>query len=458
MYTKILLIVIIFILSAFFYLHAQNPGTITFVITREYTYTLPIALLLFFGFFSGAVLAVLNSLLVDAKRAIKDLRLRRDKKLAAQSDENYKKGLEALYKGDIQEARSLIEKANAARPGDAGVVIALSETFVRERRHKEALKALENGFINNPDSVPIVMAMARVSEDCGDGFRAAGAYSEVLKLDPKNPYALKRLRDFKMNEKSWEDASNLQKTIYDSEKDDQKKKREKALLAGLLFESAASKLEGNDLSGAMMKVKDVLKCDHAFMPAHMLLGESLARQGNHSNAVKVWEKARQKYSNSEPILIRLEDMYIKDSAPERILERYKKEIISKPTDGRLRLLLSRLYLRLEMVDAAIEELERLHQEGEESYYSQILLGEAYIRRKQGGKAAHLLQKAIGMDREFLPPFACSNCGTLHKTWSPRCPSCGTWNTLAMSTSGNENGAGGKALHQSSGSQKIVLVR
>ena len=84
-----------------------------------------------------------------------------------------------------------------------------------------------------------------------------------------------------------------------------------------------------------------------------------------------------------------------------------------------------------MVDNAIEELEAMANEGVEGYYHSVLLGEAYLRRKQSGKAAHLFQKALGMDREFSPAFACSSCSASAQAWAPRCPSCGEWNSLAM---------------------------
>lgn len=434
MYTKILLVVIIIILSAFFYLHTQNPGTVTFVITKEHTYVLPVTLLVFAGFFSGVIIAVLNSLLVDARRAVNEMRARRDKKLLAQADENYRRGMDALVKGDTVEAREYIEKALKAKPSDTGKIISLSETYIRENKPREALKALENGLLNNSNSIGILIAITRCAIDTGDDFRAAKALEEVLKLDPKHPYALRRLRDFRVKENDWIEAARLQRIITDGERDEEFKKKEKGLLTGLLFESASRYAQEGKLNEAVARIKEVLKNDGAFMPAHVLLGEILCRQGNLTNAIKVWEKAHIKYPNSEPILLRLEDLFIMESAPDKILEKYKREISARPDDANLRLLLSRLYLRLEMVDNAIEELEGLHQEGEDSFYPQILLGEAYLRRKQGGKAAHLFHKALGLDREFLPPFVCADCENTAKAWEPRCPSCGHWNTLIMNAS------------------------
>lgn len=435
MYTKILLVIIIFILSIFFYLHTQNPEVVTFVVTRDHTYVVPVTLVLFAGFFAGAVMAVMNSLLVDARRAFKDMKARKEERLVAIAEENYHKGIEELVKGNTTQARELIEKAVKAKPGDIGMVISLSETYIRENKPREALKILENRSIINPNSIGILIAIARCSADSGDTYKAAKAYEEVLRLDPKNPYALRKLRDYKVRECSWNDAAILQKTLLECDHDENSRRKERRFLSGLLYEAAHKYCEDGRLSDSVIKVKEIMKNDENFLPAHVLLGEILWKQDNVQNAVKVWEKARFRFPNSEPLFLRLEELYIKESSPEKILEKYKKEIIARPTDINLRLLLSRLYLKLEMVDNAIEELERVHQE-DDSFYAQVLLGEAYLRRKQTGKAAHLLQKALGLDKEFLPPFVCTHCSHVAKPWSPRCPSCGEWNTLVMNGSPN----------------------
>jgi lipopolysaccharide biosynthesis regulator YciM len=432
MYTKILLVVIIIILSVFFYLHVLNPATVTFVVTAEHTYTVPVTLLLFAAFFAGAFLAVLNSLLVDAKRAILEFKSRREKRAQVEAEANYKKGVEALLKGHVAEGRALIEKAVGVRPADTGMLVSLAESYMREDKPRDALRTLEQGLAENPDSIGILLAIARYATEAGDYFRAEKALQEVLRLEPKNLFGLKGLRDIKTRDGLWVDATAIQKTIVDCEHDKEAQKREKRLLTGILYESASYYAEAGKPAPAFAMLKEALKNDEAFMPAHILLGTVLLKQGNAENAIKVWEKASARYKGAEPIMLKLEDIYIRESAPEKILEKYRKEIISNPNNINLRLLLARLYLRLEMVDNAIEELERLYQEGEEGSYLLVLLGEAYLRRKQSGKAAHLFQKALGIDKEFLPPFSCSLCGHTQRAWLPKCPVCREWNTQVMS--------------------------
>lgn len=431
MYTKILLVFIIVILSAFFYLHTMNPGNLNYAVSSTSVYEMPATMLLFMGFFAGVVVAVLNSLLVDARRAWLEMQSRKEKKFLAQADDNYKKGTEMLVKGETAGAREMIEKALKAKPGDTGMIISLSETYMRENRPSEAVKILESGFLGNSSSIGILNSLARCAAESGDTMRATKAMEEVVKLDPKNLYALRRLRDFRIKESLWSDAADLQKKIVESEKDETTRKKEKRLLTGLLFEAASRACSDGKLSDALIRLKEVLRNDDTFMPAHVLLGDVLSRQGNAANAIKVLEKARAKFPKSEALILRLEDIYIGESAPEKILEKYKKEIHASPNDYNLRLLLARLYLRLEMVDDAIEELEALANEGVEGYYHSVLLGEAYLRRKQTSKAAHLFQKALAIDREYSPAFVCSSCAAAAHAWTPRCASCGEWNAMAM---------------------------
>ncbi|MBI5562964.1 MAG: tetratricopeptide repeat protein [Deltaproteobacteria bacterium] len=442
MHTKILLVAIIFILIGFFYLHTENPAVVTYVVTPGNGYTVPVTMLVFAGFLGGVAVAVLNSLLSDAKRAIKEMRERREKKALTLADESYRRGVEALNRGNTAEARELIERGLKARPNDAGMTLGLAETFIRENRGKEALKILEAALAANPDSIGLLNAVANCAAEAGETRRAAKALEGVVERDPKNLNALRKLRDLRVKESLWSDAAELQKNIADCAKDDAAKRREKRFLTGLLFESAVGHLEDGRLADAIGKVKEVLKNDAGFMPAHMLLGEAVYRQGNTGGAIKVWEKAYGRYPASEPLLLKLEDAYIRASEPDRILDKYKRELAAHPGNANLRLLLARLYLRLEMVDAAIEELERICQETEEPYYPQILLGEAYLRRKQSGKAAQLFQRALAVDGEFSPPFECSECKKDARSWAPRCPSCGEWNTFAM-TGVHRHGATGR---------------
>ncbi len=77
MYVKILFVFIIAVLSGFFYIHYLNPGAVTIAVSEQYSYTLPVTAFIFAAFFVGVVLAVINSLIVDTKKAIIEAGARR---------------------------------------------------------------------------------------------------------------------------------------------------------------------------------------------------------------------------------------------------------------------------------------------------------------------------------------------------------------------------------------------
>jgi tetratricopeptide (TPR) repeat protein len=427
MYVKILFVFIIAVLSGFFYLHYLNPDAVTIVIAKDYAYTLPVTAFIFLSFFAGVVLAVINSLVVDTKKAISDALARRRRRKVARKDANYHRGVQALVQGDTTGARALIEKAIVSNPNDTSLVINLSDTYLKEAKPIEALRALENGVVKNPGSVGILVAIGAIALKTGDPFKAARCFEEALSSDSKNLQALTGLRDIRMKEEKWGEAASLQRRLLDIEQDERRRSKAKALLTGLIFEAAQRDVERGNFSDATGRLKEVLKHDDGFIPAHLLQGEIFFKQARSVDALRVWEKAYSQHPGAVELLLRIEEAYMSESSPQKMLEKYKAAAGAHPEDANLKVLLARFYLRLEMVDNAIEMLERLHHDGHETDYTRVLLGTACVKRGHSEKAATLFSNALGIKNDLAPPYACS-CGAVDETWRPRCRACGEWNT------------------------------
>ncbi len=430
MYLKLVIFVVVVILAGFLYLHTQNPGEVNFHVYNTLGFTTPATFVLFLGFIAGVVLTVANSLVLDALKGIKGFKSRRALRRLSEAQENYRKGAGFLATGDIRSARKFLERAVATLPDDAGMVIALSETYVREGRGAEALEVLEEGALKGPASVGIHLAVARAAIDAGDMFRATKALNDVLRIDPGNPYALERLRELKIAEGAWSDAADLTRKIIDGLRSDDAIRDERRRLSIYLYEQAKFHAGEDRSSVALSFVKDSLRNNSTFMPADILHGAILYRDGRPAEAVTVLEQALGKYKGAYALMLKIEDIYIKKSAPEKAIERYRKEIYTHPADRRLKQLLGRLFLRLEMVIPAVEALERVYNEEPEDQYTLVLLAEAYLKKGEGERAAMLFEKALNLHRDLLPPFIC-DCGARTLEWSDRCASCGQWNTVDM---------------------------
>ncbi len=440
MYVKVLFVIVVAILGGFFYLHYNNPSTTTVLVYKEHTYTLPVVFFFFISFVLGVVLTLINSFVMDTKKAIKGFRKKRKQKEREEHDADYHNGMKALARGETVTARTYIVKSIKANPSDTSLVLSLAKSYMKEVRITEALGALESGLTANPGSISLLVSIGETALRLKDTVKATWAFEKVLSHDGTNPTALRELRTILCNEQRWHEAAALQKKIVEAEgarsvKGDGKSKKEaERLYAGLLYESAAVDVRDGKLNDAEVKIATVLKLSPSFVGAHLLSGEVTITLSGMAAAIKGWEKALGLCSRAHAILIRLEDAYIKEARPEAALDRYKERIGTNPGDKDLRAILARLYLKLEMVDNAIEELESLHGNMVENGFTRSLLGIAYMRHGRIDDAARQFMAALDIEGEVCAPFTCSACSCVSHGYRSRCPECHEWNTLLLSAS------------------------
>ncbi len=442
MSVRVLFIILVAILGGFFYLHQNNPATVTVLFYKEYTYTFPVVYFLVASFFAGVFLMTVNSLIAGVRRSIRGFSKNRKLKEKEANDADYHKGMRALARGETVTARTYLVKAIKSNPKDTSLVVSLAKSYMGERRPKEALGALESGLAANPGSINLLSSIGETALGLGDMVKAAWAFEEVLGHDKSNPMVLRELRDILIKQRKWHKAVALQKKVVEadgsrgvrnSKGSDLSVKREEALYASLLYESALLDEHEGKLKEAAIKLTNALKLEPAFIGAILLQGTVTTRLTGLATAIKGWEKALGLCPDSHAVLMRLEDAYIKEARPEDALERYKERIKTDPGDNGLRVILARLYLKLEMVDNAIEELESLHGDMIENAFTRTLLGVAYMRHGRVDDAAKQFINALEVGSgEIKAPFTCSRCSYSSKGYKSRCPVCLEWNSLRLS--------------------------
>ena len=440
MYVKALFVIVVAILGGFFYLHYNNPATVTVLVYKEYAYTLPVVFFLFISFVVGVVLTLINSLVMDTKKAIKGFRKKRRQKEKDEHDADYHNGMKALARGETVNARTYIVKSIKANPSDTSLVLSYAKSYMKEGRAAEALGALESGLTANPGSISLLVSIGETALGLDDTVKATWAFEKVLTYDGSNPTALRELRTILCNEEKWSEAAQLQKKIVEAEGarsvkgSGKSKQAAERLYAGLLYEGAVLDVRDSNLNEAEAKLALVLKLSPSFVGAHLLSGEITVTLSGMAAAIKVWKRALGLCTNAHALLIRLEEAYIKEARPESALDRYRERIGANPGDKELRVILARLYLKLEMVDNAIEELESLHGNMVENSFTRSLLGVAYMRHGRISDAASQFTAALDVEGEILAPFTCSTCSHTLRGYRSRCPECLEWNTYLLSAS------------------------
>lgn len=467
MHSKIILFVIILLVSGFFYLHTVNPFEITVALDKEHSFTLPVTVIIFAGFVVGVVLMVFNSFIVDIKRAIDDFRNRRKVKARVSFEKKFRKGSLALAKGDTKQALKALEDAyssDAEAPElRKELVMKLSAACTAESSYIRGTEILENMMRKHGDDIELLFALVDVSSTSGEVARKERYLREILRLDGSNARALAGLLEIKITDRDFKEAVNLQRTIISNIPKVRKGgdpaviKAENNRLAGLLFEASTVAFGSGDQSLAATYAEQALTIDKYFIPAHFMLGDIDIKNGRVDETVRRFEKAY-KATRSAFFLMRLEDIYLGRMEPDRAIALYAAALKDAPGSVELRLLTARLNLRLEMIDAAIDDLEALALEGHESFYRRVLLSEAYQRRNQLDKATELLQSAIALDRDLTPPFSCTRCGFSRSEWFGRCPECLAWNSCSVASFSSKetghislgSGVGGQGWQSSHG--------
>ena len=213
MHIKGLLVIIVVIFGVFFYLHNINPVDVDFALNKDIKYTLPATYLVTGGFFVGLVLLLINIIIADMRRAVREMQIRKEKRAHEAMLSNYRQGITAFNKGNTGKARQYFIRVIEAEPAGVDIYLRLSEAYLTEGSYQDALATLEKGYVNNPESIDILSRIVQIAGAADDTVRLKMALGDILKTDPSNPEALRGLRDLAEAQGDWKGAVERQRKL-----------------------------------------------------------------------------------------------------------------------------------------------------------------------------------------------------------------------------------------------------
>jgi lipopolysaccharide assembly protein B len=258
--------------------------------------------------------------------------------------------------------------------------------------------------------------------------RAGEAFQEVVRLDPKNRYALVNLQKLHEEQYEWSEALRVREQI--AKIDAGRRPDEQPILAFLRTAIGAAKAKHGDLSGAAKEFSAAVDIDPRTAPAHLNLGDVYERQGHLPAAVSAWEQLVQAAPERAYLAFdRLERAYRTLNAPRRFAELCRRVIDTRPGDWRARLALARYYTgagepreAFELMLAALPHNPHalaIHQAIWRALYD-LELDPTLVRR----------YTALTRDAVFyLDPHVCTRCRYRSTELLWQCPQCHEWNTF-----------------------------
>jgi len=170
--------------------------------------------------------------------------------------------------------------------------------------------------------------------------RALEAFNEVMRLDPKNEYALVNLQKLHEEQHQWLEAYDTRKRLSKLTSPDEPSKNQ-AILAFLENEIGLEAMRRNDYPEAIRHFEAAIDLDARAVPAYLNLGDVRVAQERDSDAAAVWDRLIQVAPDRAYLAFdRLEALAVRAKSPERFTEVCRRLIQENPQDWRARLALS----------------------------------------------------------------------------------------------------------------------
>ena len=384
--------------------------------------------------FLGALLALLAGLAIG--KAWERYKLRDGKwidRRRARDSHHYVLGLNFLVANQIDIA--IEELSQAARvDADAVEIHLILGNVYRERGQVARAIQIHQALLQRPkvtrtEHAYILLCLGLDFKRGGFVDRALEAFSEVLRLDPKNQYALLYLQKLHEEQHQWDDAYRIRQQLVELSGPDTHP-RSLAILAFLENERGLEAMRAGRLDEAARRFDAAIDLDPTTTPAYLNLGDVRMKQGDKSAAIATWERLLEVSPHRAYLAFdRLEQAHADTLSPQKFVERCRALIAANPQDWRARLALARhLAARHERTEAFALLLEALSYNPHGLTVHQAL----WTVMLDGGLNRAQVQRYIEEAREavfFLDPHVCMKCRYRSTELLWQCPHCHEWNTF-----------------------------
>ena len=355
-----------------------------------------------------------------------------DRRRSRQSP-HYILGLNFLVANQIDLAIEELGRA-ASLDGDALEVHMILGNLYREKGQVGKAITVHQGLLQRPrltrlEHAHVLLCLGLDYKRGGFVDRALEAFTEVLRLDPKNEYALVNLQKLHEEQHQWTEAYDTRRRLSALAKSDEPSQNQ-AILAFLDNEIGLEAMRRKDYAEAIRRFDAAIDLDARAVPAYLNLGDVRVAQGKDHEAAAIWEKLVDVAPDRAYLAFdRLEALAVRSGSPERFTRICRRLIDENPQDWRARLALSRHLAAsgrphdgLDLQFAALVQNPHAL-----SIHQAIWRALAQLRYP-----ASLVDRYSELTRHavfYLDPHVCMRCRYRSTELLWQCPHCHDWNTF-----------------------------
>jgi len=350
---------------------------------------------------------------------------------------HYMLGLNFLVTNQIDQAIDELSKAAETAGDPLEIHLILGNLYREKGQVGRAIQAhqalLQRPKLRRLEHANVLLCLGLDYRGGGFVDRAIEAFTEVLKLDPANRYALSNLEKLYEDQHQWDQAYTARQKLAELAAGGEggvEAPRHDEVLAFLENEFGQAALKSNDLREAARRFQAAIDRDARNAPARLSLGDVLAREGKPADAIAVWERLIDVSPERAYLSFsRLESAYSRIGSPERFPALCEKLIAANPQDWRARLALARYTAAHGSPSRAIELLfdALTHNPHALALHQAIwqTLSALHLPPALVNRYVELTRDAIF----YLDPHVCLRCRYRSTELLWQCPHCHEWNSF-----------------------------
>ncbi len=351
----------------------------------------------------------------------------------ARESPHYMLGLNFLVANQTEPAIDELTRA-AAAAGDPLEIHLILGNLYREkgqvgRAIQEHQKLLQRPNLRKLEHANVLLCLGLDYKRGGFVDRALEAFTEVLRLDPENQYALANLEKLYEEQHQWSEAYATRQKLA-RRGADTSQARHNEILAFLDNELGLDALKRMDYDEASRRFQAAIALDERNVPAYLNVGDVRFLQGDAAGAIDAWERLIERSPERAYLAFsRLEGAYPKANDASRFPALCRRLIAENPQDWRARLALAR---HLSSRDAANDALELLFEALVHNPHALALHQAVWQTLSRLELPPSLVAHYVEVTRDavfYSDPHICIRCRYRSTELLWQCPQCHEWNTF-----------------------------
>jgi lipopolysaccharide biosynthesis regulator YciM len=351
----------------------------------------------------------------------------------ARESPHYMLGLNFLVGGQIDPAIDELTRA-AESAGDALEIRLILGNLYREkgqvgRAIQEHQQLLQRPDLKKLEHANVLLCLGLDYKHGGFVDRALEAFSEVLRLDPENQYALTNLEKLYEEQHQWADAYATRQRLA-ARDGETASRRHDEILAFLENELGLQALKRAEPAEALRRFQAAIDLDARNVPSYLNLGDLHLQQGDTAAAISCWERLiEQSPERAYLAFSRLEAANQNLGFAQKFPELCRRLIAANPLDWRARLALGR---HLGAHGNPHEALEVMFDALVQNPHTLVLHQAIWQILSQLDLQQSLVSRYVDLTRDavfYLDAHICIRCRYRSTELLWQCPHCHEWNAF-----------------------------